>query len=234
MKAPIIAALTVTCAVGVFAQGTVVFNNRVLGTVVTHVYGDDNHDYEIRGNGPLDTPAGSTSYAGLTLIGANGFSGKYGAATTFAQLLAANGANQPEGSLLPAAGVTTFRTGAASGFVVPITATLAGVPADSPVATLQMVAWDNSSGLYPTWTEASVAWRAGFIHAGTSEPFNVNAIGGQMNADPILTNLTSFNIAYGGPIIPEPSTFALIGLGFTVLLFRRVASRLDFIFERRR
>jgi len=41
MKKLVIAALTVTCAVSVFAQGTVVFNNRVTGTVVTHVYGNE-------------------------------------------------------------------------------------------------------------------------------------------------------------------------------------------------
>jgi hypothetical protein len=218
MKKLMIATLTVTCAVSVFAQGTVVFNNRVLGTVVTHVYGGEHPGgSQVRGNGALDTPAGSTSYSGMTLIGANGLFGVYGASTTFAQLLAANGANQPEYSLLPASGITTFRTGAASGFVVPITATLAGVPADSPVATLQMVAWDNSSGLYPTWTQAYVAWHAGFIVAGSSEPFNVNAIGGQMNPDPTLDNLTSFNVSSGG-FVPEPSSFALIGLGYAALL----------------
>src|SRR4051812_27159996 len=92
-------------ALGVFAQGTVVFYNRLGST--THVYGGGNRT--IQGNGPNDNPAGGTSYAGLTLIGANGLIGLYGAATTFAQLLAANGANQPESSLLPAAGVTTFR-----------------------------------------------------------------------------------------------------------------------------
>jgi hypothetical protein len=201
-------------AASVLAQGTVIFNNRLGST--THVYGGG--ATTIRGNAPNDTPAGSTSYAGLTLIGANFLGGTFGASTTFAQLLAANGANQPESSLLPAAGITTFRTGAAAGNIAQVTATLAGVPADAPVATLQMVAWDNSSGLYPTWTQASVAWLAGLINAGRSATFNVNAIGGQANPAPTLDNLTSFNI----PLIPEPTSFALAGLGAAALLvFRR-------------
>src|SRR3954463_10818457 len=111
MKKLVLTAFALTTAVGVFAQGTVIFNNRLGST--THVYGGG--QTSVRGNAANDTPAGSTSYAGLTLIGANGLTGEWGAATTFAQLLAANGANQPESSLLPAAGITTFRTGAAAG-----------------------------------------------------------------------------------------------------------------------
>jgi hypothetical protein len=214
MKKLVLTAFALTTAVGVFAQGTVIFNNRLGST--SHVYGGGTSS--VRGNAANDSPAGSTSYAGLSLIGANGLTGLYGASTTLAQLLAANGANQAESSLLPAAGITTFRTGAAAGNIAPTTATLAGVPADAATATLQMVAWDNSSGLYPTWTQASVAWAAGLISAGRSATFNVNAIGGQANPAPTLDNLTSFNILP----IPEPTSFALAGLGAAALLiFRR-------------
>jgi len=215
MKKVIVTALAMTCAVGVFAQGTVVFNNRAGGT--SHVYGGGTSP--IQGNTPTETPAGTSSYPGLTLIGANGLSGLYGASTTFAQLLAANGAGAAESSLLPAAGITTFRTGAAAGSLAATTATLAGVPLDSPAATLEMVAWDNSSGLYPTWTQASVAWAQGLIAAGRSAPFTVNAIGGAFNTPPnIEPGLTSFNILP----IPEPTSFALAGLGAAALLiFRR-------------
>jgi len=216
MKKVIVTALAMSCAVGVFAQGTVVFNNRVAGGT-THVYGGGLS--QTQGSGAADNPAGSTSYAGLTLIGANGVSGLYGAGTTFAQLLAANGAGVPESSLLPAAGITTFRTGAAAGNIVQTTATLAGVPLDATAATLQMVAWDNSSGLYPTWTQASAAWAAGLIQAGRSATFTVNNIGGKFNTPPnIEPGLTSFNIFP----IPEPTSFALAGLGAAALLiFRR-------------
>jgi hypothetical protein len=81
-----------------------------------------------------------------------------------------------------------------------------------------MVAWDNSSGLYSTWAQASVAWAFGLIAAGNSGPFNVSAIGGTQNSAPTLTGLQSFNLYF----IPEPTTFALAGLGASAtLIFRR-------------
>jgi hypothetical protein len=80
-----------------------------------------------------------------------------------------------------------------------------------------MVVWDNTSGLYPTWTQASVAWANGLIAAGRSQEFNVNAMGGAFNVPPTLDNLTSFNIW----LIPEPTGFALAGLGVGALLIFR-------------
>jgi len=215
MKKLVIAALTVTCAVSVFAQGTVIFNNRLTGTVVTHVYGGGTS--QVGGNSANDTPAGSANYSGLTLLAGPNF---------LAQLLSANGANQAESSLQPASSApTTFRTGAAAGFINGITASLSNVPADAPVATIEMVAWDNSSGLYPTWALASTAWQAGLIQAGRSTAFNVSAIGASstsgINPSPTLDNLTSFNIFSTAPV-PEPTTFTLAGLGAAALLiFRR-------------
>src|SRR3954467_15410493 len=134
IKKLLIAALTATCAVSVFAQGTVIFSNRVPGTMVTHVYGGGSS--QITGNSAGDTPPGSVSYAGLTLLDGPNF---------LAQLLSANGANQAESSLQAASTApTTFRTGAAAGFIAGVTASLSNVPADAPVATIEMVAWDNS------------------------------------------------------------------------------------------
>src|ERR1035441_10768205 len=80
-----------------FAQGTVEFSNySPLGT--SHVWGTIPGD-------------------GMVLIGANGTGGRYGTATTFAQLLAANGPNQPESSLVAMGQTTTFKTGASMGRV---------------------------------------------------------------------------------------------------------------------
>jgi hypothetical protein len=59
-----------------------------------------------------------------------------------------------------------------------------------------MVAWDNSSGLYPTWTEASQAWVTVGIGVGKSAPFVLTHIGGGTNPPPNLTNLTSFTLGY--------------------------------------
>ncbi len=98
--------------------------------------------------------------------------GQYGGATTFAQLLGVNGADQPESSLVPAPPTTTFLTGSVAGFVSGTTSTFGNIPPNTPAATIEMVAWDNSSGLYPTWLQASAAWRAGLIAAGESGRWN--------------------------------------------------------------
>jgi hypothetical protein len=95
----------------------------------------------------------------------------------------------------PLAGVTTFRTGSSLGRVAAITSTLTNNPAsvDAPWATVEIVAWDNSSDLYPTWTEASVAWMHGPIVGGHSAPFNVANIGGTQNTIPFLTSARGAN-----------------------------------------
>jgi hypothetical protein len=211
-------------AASAFGQGTVFFDNRVAGVLATHVYAPYFFLSQI-GNGSNDTPPGATSWAGFTPIGANGTGGLFGGATTFAQLLAAPGSNQSESSLVPAGPATTFRTGRAAGFLAPVTATLSNVAADAPNASIEMVAWDNSSGLYPTWTQASLAWRAGLICAGESGIFNVSNIGGTINIPPYLVGLQSFNL-YG--TCPEPSTIwlALSGAGLLVRLRKSAARKL--------
>jgi hypothetical protein len=215
-------------ASGAFCQGTVIFNNRLGGTTHVYCWPTRGANSSLSGNGPADNPAGNIDYlgAGCLPIGANGLSGLFGAATTFAQLLAANGAGQPESSLLPALGITSFRTGLAAGNVAPTTATLTGVPLDSPAATLQMVAWDNSTGMYPTWTQASVAWAAGLIAAGRSQTFTANNIGGLLNVAPVLTGLQSFSFVNTG-IIPEPSAARLGLLGCLLFYLRRFRSPIE-------
>src|SRR5882724_6020481 len=67
----------------------------------------------------------------------------------FAQLLGAPGSNAPESNLLPAInGVSTFRTGAAGGQIPSFTATFNNIAPNAPFGSFEMVAWDNSSGLY--------------------------------------------------------------------------------------
>jgi len=145
MKKTILTALAMTCAVGVFAQGTVVFNNRNVYT--THVWGTTGST-RITGNTSIDSPSGSTVYTGMSLIGTTG--GPFGTATTFAALLGA-----PAGSSnfvqASAGGQTTFRSGAGSGNIVGQTATFNNIAADAPSANFEMVVWDDSSGNYSTW-----------------------------------------------------------------------------------
>jgi PEP-CTERM motif len=222
MKKLILAAFALTTAASVFAQGTIVFNNRLAGAYVQHVYAPLAPGSSVSqiGNGTADLlggVAGSTSWAGFSLIGV-ALTGQYGASSTMAQLLVGNGNSQPELSLTPATPVITFRSGAAAGFTMGnVTATAANVTAGP--ATIEMVAWDNSSGLYPSWVTADVAWKAGLIAAGRSAVWNdtLGGFGAPPGAPPNM-QAQSFNLYF----IPEPSTFALAGLGLAALVaFRR-------------
>jgi hypothetical protein len=215
MKAIIFGAFVLAAPASVLAQGTVIFTSYYEGST-SHFWaaGLAAPYLGLTGNGPEDTPAGTIDYAaaGMFLIGANGTGGKGGAATTFAQLLWANGANAPASSLVPGGQTTTFRTGNTVGRITLIIDTIAGLIPDSAAATFQMVAWDNSTGLYPTWTEASAAWVAGKIGAGMGNVFTLTAIGGSINTPP-YTTLESFSIWF----VPEPSAFAIMGFGAAVL-----------------
>jgi len=219
MKKLILTAITTTCALSVLAQGTVSFVNRSAGGT-SHVWIGGPNLGEYHGNGVNDVPSGSIDYAalGFHLVG-TGPNGLFEAQHYFAQLLGAPGSGAAESNLLPGTGVTTFRTGAAAGNIVLVTSTFANIPADAPVGTFEMVAWDNSSGLFPTWAQASVAWNAGLIFAGRSSLFTINNIGGTVNTPPgVEPGLTSFNIV----VSPEPSTIALAGLAAAALfIFRR-------------
>ncbi len=202
MKKLILTTLTVVCSLGVFAQGTVVFNNRVSGSVITHVYLGG--DWQVIGN--------SVDWSGYTAL-VNDATHVY-----MAQLLGVTGADQPEHSLGLSTPVTTFRTTtAAAGLVNAVTATMDDVAPDAAVASIEMVAWDNSSGLYPTWAQAKVAWQQRLIAAGEGGIFNLGPIGGILNQPPNLTGLQSFNIW----LMPEPAPFALLGLCGAVLLIAR-------------
>lgn len=204
MKKLILTACALTCAASVFAQGTVFLNNRLPGTLVAPIYGPNpnNTSLALSGNSPTGTPAGTTDYAGFPLLAGASYS---------AQLWGATGSDL--GATLTAQGSpTTFRTGAAAGFVNPATVTLTGIAADAASAVMQLRVWDNTGGA--TYDTATVK--------GASPVFVVNAIGGTLNPAPSLNALVSFNATGGGPVIPEPSTFALAGLGAAALLiFRR-------------
>jgi hypothetical protein len=136
-------------------------------------------------------------------------------AGVFAGMLGAPGSNAPESSLLPGLGIASFRTGAGAGELAPFTATFNNIPPDSAFGSFEVVAWENSSGLYPTWTQASVAWENGLIYAGRSTEVTLANIGGTVNTPPAMPPL-SFRI---GPYVPEPSAAVLMGLGAAAFLY---------------
>jgi hypothetical protein len=143
-----------------------------------------------------------------TLLGAGGL----------AQLVGAPGSNAPESNLIMAINPpSTFRTGGAVlGQVPSFIATFNNIAPDAPFGSFEMVAWDNSSGLYPTWAQASVAWENGVLNAGRSPEYTLANIGGQANNPPVLFPvLVTFSIG----IIPEPSAAILLGLGTAAFLY---------------
>jgi hypothetical protein len=219
MKKLILAAITLTSAASVFAQGTVVFNNRVAGLGTTHVYSGPAYR---GGNGPGDVPTGPGDYTGYILIGTVG---GMTASTTFATLIGAPGSGTAESSMQASTSpATTFRTGAAAGNIVGTTDTFANIPADAAVATFEMVVWDNTSGLYPTWTQASVGIAQKLIAGGASPAFVLTQIGGTTFTPPnVVSSIGGQGLqSFGIPPVPEPATVALAGLGAAALLiFRR-------------
>jgi hypothetical protein len=213
MKTMLVALPIALSSLHAFGQGQVVFANNT-PSLRTHIYAPllSNPFLALIGNGSADRPGGTQDWSGFALVGAVGIGGQYGGASTVAQLLGANGFNQPEAALQLASPTTTFRTGSNAGLLYATTATFDNIPWDNP-ATIELVAWDNSSGLYTTWAEAEPAWAAGWIAAGKSGTFNVQ-LTTPTQLPPMLTGLESFNLY----LIPEPSLAALAGLSALLLL----------------
>jgi len=217
MKKLTITALAVSCAAGVFAQGTVAFNNRVVGTINNRVYIYTNGPSASaataqQGNGTADTPSGTTSWAGYAGLTGSGW---------FAAILAGVGGGLSESQLSfgPTPTTTTFRGGLNNGGFVATTATLNGVPPDAPVATLDIFVWDRASSGITDPATAYAAWKGGVTWAGgLSGVFSIQNVGGVVNSPPNITGMPSFSVY----IVPEPATMALAGLGAAALLiFRR-------------
>jgi hypothetical protein len=171
------------------------------------------------GNGSSDFPPGTTDWTGFTPISSAPES------WAAAQLWAAPGANAPINSLQPALAITTFRSGADAGFINGLIATLGGVPADAPVATLQLRVWDTRQGTITSWQAAmDFASTQGILALGASHPFNVMKIGGVLNSAPTLDGLTSFSLVLSEPA-PEPSSTTLLGLAICLMWLRHKVRR---------
>jgi hypothetical protein len=122
------------------------------------------------------------------------------------------------GSLLPWGDPLSFRTGAGAGFFNTTgvnTARTIGTVASGNRATIAVRAWEAAGG---ATYETAVA--AGFKF-GSSTLFTVATSGGgePPTLPSKLVGLTSFSL------IPEPSTYALLGLGATALSFRMARRR---------
>lgn len=198
-------------ACNVFAQGTVLLTGQNSGFGVSfRVFGPEVGNPAIikTGNRSSDLPAGTQVYTGVLLSGSN----------FRAELWGAPGINQLESALQAGSPGSSFRTGTAAGVVASTTVSFNNIPKDYlGGGTFQLRVWDNSSGFYPTWNAAQMAWFAGVILAAKGPLLNFDStIGGDINPAPFLPGMQSFGL----PNIPEPSTLSLAGF-VALALFRR-------------
>jgi len=230
MKKTLLTTLLSMAAIGAFAQGSVVFNNHVAGTIATRIYAPDTvtPNVSFYGNTAGDTPAGAQVYTGALLGGASGAAGtpiNYTFGNNFSvQLMAAPGLNDSISTLLPVSQyLTTMRTtSSGAGIWLPPTYPSGdpGIPNTSgAAATVAVAAWYNAGGTVTSYSAAVAAQ----LPSGESPAFNLSALGEPAGAGPStpaenLIGLQSFSLATS---VPEPGTIALGVMGLSALLIRR-------------
>jgi len=198
--------------ISAYPQGQVVFQNLIGGTnasssIRAPIFGPEPTDPSraITGQSSQNNsfPPGSTVYTGPLLAG-----------TGFSAELWAGPSGAAESALTPVANtIATFRTGAANGYIIGSTPTIAGVDANQ-VATLQVRAWDNKGGTLTSW--AAVLADPTALRG--ASPLFTATLGGGPVTPPNMTGLVSFNIH---SLVPEPSVVAIGAIGLGALLLRR-------------
>jgi PEP-CTERM motif len=203
-----------------FAQGTISFGNQVGTGFISPIYDANPGAPTVQqtGNSTLGKPAGSTVYGGALLSG-SGFD--------LALYYAPSSATPLASYIL--AGFQPFRTAASpaalpNGLISTTTYTLnqgAGTTISYFVA-----AWANGGTVSPvagtTWGNSgiSLASKFGISGVSTSGSLGGTDSGGNLFLPPSTTGFTSFSVT--GAAVPEPTTFALAGLGAAAMLvFRR-------------
>jgi hypothetical protein len=206
MKTLLLTSLVAAAVSSGFSQGAIDVGNNFGATVFrAPIYGLEMPDIAVRKVGQPGSPAfptGTTVYTGPRLLG-TGYSFGFYASTT---------GITTDASSLSLIGVLPFGTTAGTaGFVTTATMNVPGVPAGSPT-TWQIRVWDNSYG--PNFDFSDIR--------GVSQLVNSGPLGGVSPSGPVLnpstsSGWTSFNVYW----VPEPSVFALAGLGAVVMLLIR-------------
>jgi len=203
--------LCFVCAMVAVCRGQGYFEFSNFGSAP--IFGPDTNDVHLQqwGNPPDAFPPGNQNYTGPRLAGTN-----YSVDATY--------------SLEPVTDDFELRldflqlplppkrfSGIFPGFFFGAEVSITGAP--NFYVYLQVRAWDNAGGLYPTWT---AAWTAAQNGSGKSvgwsqvfgQPLGVSTMGGPY---PTLDNFESFNTF----IVPEPTMVWLIALGVTFWVFGR-------------
>jgi len=211
MKRLILAAVVTTVAVSGFAQGRIDVGNNFGSTVFrAPIYGPEpsNPTTSISGqpNAAPAFPLGGTVYTGPRLQG-TGFTFGFYASTT---------GITTDASSLSLIGILDFgATAGTAGFVTTTTMTVNGIVAGNPT-TWQIRVWDNKGGTATSFLASDTKGQTPLVNSGALG--GINSQGGIVPNPNTAAGWSSFNIY----IVPEPSTFALAGLGAAALLiFRR-------------
>lgn len=200
MKKVVLTTIAAAFAVSVFAQGTINFQNRIVGSVDAKIYLGAPGELFKTGNTSTGFPAGTQTYLGAALAGA-GYTAQLWGGANEAGLTLAGGFN-----------TTTFRTGTGAGYIAGSTAAaiINGV-AEGATALIDLRVWENLNGTIATWDAAKAAGVSTGHFMFTSLPL------GGVSPPPNMVGLQSFNIIP----IPEPATLALGLGGAALLIFRR-------------
>jgi hypothetical protein len=223
----LIGTLAITAlAVSVFAQGTVTFQNTTTGYVQKWTSTTDPTLVRVpTGGGYVElvtAPAGSTLASALGFYDAMGFNAGY---TNLSSFLAANGSNWkvPVGSGSAGTASMTAVMAGLAGLFSGGNATINGITPGPASVNYMVIGW---TGQYTTYDEAYAAafgnpalsflGASGVFTTGTGDP-NGSPVGTPVNLKNTFTGMTLAPL-----VIPEPTSFALAGLGLAALLvFRR-------------
>jgi hypothetical protein len=121
------------------------------------------------------------------------------AGTGYTAQLFAGPLGAAESALLPIYPTTTFRTGVAAGYLIPVGAVVVPNVPPGQKATMQLRVWDNAGGTIATWESATTKFGG--------KLFDTSPLGGEdpngwpPTVPPDLVGLTS--ASFGG--LPEPS-----------------------------
>ena len=197
-------------------QGFGFYNFGANGGARARVFGvePDNPYRQLWGNGPEASPPGTQTYSGTPLLGTNYNVEAWYSLTPAPDVFALNASARPVQDSLTYFGFSEFPGFFSRGErYIPDAIFTPFPPGDPYMVYLQVRAWDNAGGRFPSWDQAWNAAQAGSGHAvGWSTTFEQPlAIG--TGPYPGTYNFQSFNLF----IVPEPSAIALALLASLIL-----------------